>query len=380
MGCGSSSSVQEEQFAPKITPANEKKDIKDKFTNNLLTLKKLCEDLGFREGFQELTGQDHEKFEEMISPFWDNYKKKLEDEKLTRDTFKDLAQAIAAQYFIEQHLQLMEWELHEIIKDFTLYIKPTCSDFAEIDLTTLSNLLKDNGEIFPNKQKGLIYFIESLRQQNFALGHININLRLNPDYDLKVLNIGIFGENIENLQFLKGLAEVIEYNSNLVTVAIQIIENYDDKLIDKKSFRNLNIILEAVRIHKNIKVLVITLVRGAELIDIGPEVLNKVIDIVKTDRLLGLYLIKISLNIDFGKKLGDSLENIKNLKFLGLGSSDANNLYLTEIFQGISKNNSLNVVFLNKYSLSEDMINALRLLASTNKSMKLFKYFKEDGI
>jgi len=380
MGCGSSNGNQDENLIPKITPINEKKEKKEKFISNLNSMKKLCEDLVFREAFQELVGHDHEKFEEVIGTFWDDHKKKLEDEKYTKDTFKDFSQVISAQSFIEQHLELKEWELHDIIKDYTNYIKPTCSDFAESDFNTLTTLLKGYEDKYPNKQKGLIYYIESLRQQNFALGHININLKLNPDYELKVLNVAIFSESIENVLFLKGLAEIIEFNTNLVSVAIQLIENYNNQPIDRKSLKNINIVLEAIKLNKSIKAVAFTLVKGADMIDLGPEVLNKILEIAKLDQLMGIYFLKISLNSDFGKKLGECLEDLKNLVFLGFASSDTNISYLTDIFQGINKNNSLNVVYLHKFTLPEDKMNALKGLASGCKSLKLFKYFKEEGI
>ena len=241
-------------------------------------------------------------------------------------------------------------------------------------------MLKGYEDKYPNKQKGLIYYIESLRQQNFALGHININLKLNPDYELKVLNVAIFSESIENVLFLKGLAEIIEFNTNLVSVAIQLIENYNNQPIDRKSLKNINIVLEAIKLNKSIKAVAFTLVKGADMIDLGPEVLNKILEIAKLDQLMGIYFLKISLNSDFGKKLGECLEDLKNLVFLGFASSDTNISYLTDIFQGINKNNSLNVVYLHKFTLPEDKMNALKGLASGCKSLKLFKYFKEEGI
>src|SRR5690606_31612641 len=104
----------------------------------------------------------------------------------------------------------------------------------------------------------------------------------------------------------KGIAEVIEYSTGLVSFAMQIIDNYEDKLIDRSSLRNLNIVLDAVRLNKNIKAIFISLVRGAEVIDLGVEVMDKILEIVaKSRNLMGLHLLKISLNKDFMKKLGN---------------------------------------------------------------------------
>jgi len=379
MGCGSSTST-EEHLKPKITPDNEKKVLKDKFNSNLQAMKKLCDDVGFRYRFMDLITQEHEKFEEMLDPFWENYKKKLEEEKFTHDTFKDISQAIAAQSYIEQQLELKDWDIHEIIKDLTNYIKPSCPDFSDSDMQTLMTIVKSYEQVFPSIQKGLLYFVESLRTQNFALGHININLKLNPDFDLKVLNIGIFEENLENLQFLRGLAEVIDYSHNLTSVAIQILEKYDDKIIDKKYFRNLNIILEAVKVNKNIKALLISLVKGEEVMELGLEVNNKILELLKQDTLLGLYFVKISFNPEFGRKFANILEESKNLRFLGFASSENNPQYLTEVFHGINKNSSLNLVCLQRFEIPEAKMTELKGLTSGCKSLKLFKYFKEDGI
>ena len=380
MGCGSSNNS-DENLKPKITPLKEKTDTKDKFMSNLVNMRKLCEDQAFREGFMELTCQEHEKFEELIDPFYDNFKKKLEDEKFTKETFKDIAQIISAQKYIEEQLEWREWEMHDLLKEFTSHLQSSSPNFSDGDSKELDTLLKSYEDKFPNLQKGLIYFIESLRTQNFSFGHINNNLKLNhPDFEIKVLNIGIFGENIENIQYLKGIAEIIEFNPNLVSIAIQIIENYDDKLIDKGSFKNLNILLEAIKLHKNIKALFISLVRGAEILDLGSEVMNKLIEVVKIDSILGLYLLKISLNSDFGKKLGNCLGDLKNLIFLGISSSDKDYSYLTDIFNGINKNNSLNVVYLQKYDFTDEKLNELKVLSTGCKSLKMLKYFKEDGI
>lgn len=379
MGCGSSSST-DENFKAKSIPENEKKVLKDKFNNNLQAMKKLCQDIGFRERFMELITQEHEQFEEMFDPFWETFKKKLEEEKFTHESLKDISQVIAAQTYLEQHLDFKEYDIHDTIKQFTNYIKPSSKDFTDGDMDTLMNTIKLYQNVFPNVQKGVLYFVESLRTQNFALGHININLKLNPDFELKAFNIGIFEENLENLQFLKGLAEVIDYSQGLTSVAIQILQKYDDKLIDKKYFRNLTILLEAIKANKNIKVLLISLVKGEEVMDLGPEVNNKILEILNQDTLLGLYFVKVTFNSEFGKKLGSLIEDSKNLRFIGFASSESNPAYLTSVFEGIGKNSSLNIVCLQKFEISEVKMNEFKGLVTGCKTLKLFKYFKEDGL
>jgi hypothetical protein len=379
MGCGSSSST-DDNFKTRSTPDDEKKVLKDKFNNNLQAMKKLCEEIGFRERFMELITQEHEQFEEMFDPFWETYKKKLEEEKFTHETLKDISQAIAAQTFLEQHLDFKEYDIHDTIKQFTNYIRPSCQDFTDGDMETLMNTIKIYQNVFPSLQKGVLYFVESLRTQNFALGHININLKLNPDFELKAFNIGIFEENLENIQFLKGLAEVIDYSQALTCVAIQILQKYDDKLIDKKYFRNLCILLESIKANKNIKVLLISLVKGEETMELGPEVNNKILEIVKQDNLLALYFVKVAFNPEFGKKLGSLIEDSQNLRFLGFASSENNPAYLTSVFQGINKNNSLNIVCLQKFEIPEAKMTELKGLVTGCKTLKLFKYFKEDGL
>jgi len=116
------------------------------------------------------------------------------------------------------------------------------------------------------------------------------------------------------------------------------------------------------------------------MIDFGSEVMNKLIELLKTDNINALYLLKTSLNADIGKKLNEVLPLLKNLKFFGLSSSDHDNNYITDICTGIGKNNSLKVVYLQKLPLTDQKLTELGNLVKENKSLKIFKYFKYDDI
>jgi hypothetical protein len=330
----------------------------------------------FDDDLKDLLNLNHEKFEEVFDLFWEKTKNFLDVKQFTKDTYKEYVLTVGAQPFIMTDYFYKEYSITELIVEFAKELKNQ-PEFAESDVTIVDDLLKNSAEKFPAKQKGFIYSPKSIKQHCFANGHINNNFKFNHEFEVNVLSFVLVKENVDNIGFLKGIAEIIIANKNLNTVCMQLFDMYEDnKPFEKSSMKNINIILNAIQENTSIKALTIMQSKGDNSLDIGNEVLDKITEVLKKDSLNFVYFFRLSFTDDFGKKIGSVLQGLNNLKFFGILSNDKTFNYLNDIFNGISRNNSLQIVLLQKYEILENKLSELKALATTCKTLKLFKYFK----
>ena len=377
MGCSSSNTLEDNPVKFDSISTKELISLKE----NFIAKQKAIDDLisnnrEFDDQFKFLYSLDHDKFEESVDLYWNKFKALLDPNLFTKESFKDYTLTVASQSFIIRDLQYKEYNIAElvngVIKDFKMD-----NENLKIVQTTSSDLLKNIEDKFPERQKGFMYFVTNIKSYCFSYGHINNNFKYNNDFQLNVFNFVLIGDNIENIGYIRGIAEIIEANTNLVSVCMQLYDNYNDnKPFDKSSMKNICIILNAIQNNTNIKALVILQTKGENSLEFGNEVIDKISELIKKDFLYFIYFFRLSFNSEFGQNIGRTLPNLKNLKFLGIYSNDNEFSYLDDILQGVSKNNSLNILIIQKYEISESKINEFKALSSNCKTLRLFKYFK----
>jgi len=250
-------------------------------------------------------------------------------------------------------------------------------EYSGSDITIVEDLLTNGSNKFPFIQKGFIYSPESIKSYCFAHGHINNNFKFDPHFEVNVLNFVLIGELIDNIGYLKGIGEIIESNRSLVSVCLQLYDSYDDnRPFEKSRMKNINIILESIKNNTNIKAFAILQSKGESSLDLGNEVFEELIDLIKKDFIEFLYLYRLSFDRTFGDKLGNVIPSLNNLKFIGFFSDDKEYEYLDNIIMGISNNNSLVMTVIQKYLIPESKVKEYKYLVGKCKTLKLFKYFK----
>ena len=359
MGCASSNVMDDNLVVFTRKSTNELLSHKNHFLAKQKTISDLIlNNKVFDDDFAYFYSLDHDKFEDAVDTFW-NKNKALFDEKLfNKESFKQYALTVASQSYIMKNLFYKEYNLSELVMEAVKELSNQ-ADYSATDLTVWEDVLKNTAEKFPSRQKGFVYFPAHIKSYCFSYGHINNNFKYNCDFEINAFNFVLIEEHIDNIGYLKGIAEIIEANSNLVSVCMQLYDYYDDnKPFDKSIMKNINIILDAIKNNTNIKALAILQARGGEdSLDLGDEVFNKIDEVMKKDFLYFVYFFRLSFNSEFGKKIGSTIRSLNNLKFFGSFSNDRDFSYLNDIFQGVSRNNSLNIIIIQKYDIPESVIN-----------------------
>ena len=145
---------------------------------------------------------------------------------------------------------------------------------------------------------------------------------------LSVLNIIITPILLKNENNIYDLCEVIESNHNLITVTITVANIYDtpqspphnEKISqvytpDQKHISLLAYLFHSIRCHPNIKVFSFANYANY-MYSLTPEVNYALIELLSTDRLISISIIKINLLDEIENKVVRLIENLKYLKFL----------------------------------------------------------------
>jgi hypothetical protein len=377
MGCSSSNIKHDDASRFGKKSMEELSIMKEKFLEKQTVISDLrAINKTFENEFKSISSLNHELFEDAYDSFYNKYSSLLLPKNFNKDSFKDYILTVAAQLYIINELNYKEYNIKDLIIEFVRELNKE-PEYSVSDITIVEDLLNSSSNRFPFIQKGFIYSPESIRSYCFAHGHINNNFKFDPDFEVNVLNFVLIGEHIDNIGYLKGIGEIIQSNKSLVSVCMQLYDNYDDnKPFEKSLMKNINIILEAIKNNTNIKAFAILQSKGESSLDLGSEVLEELTDLVKKDFIELLYFYRLSFSRSFGEKLGRIIPSLKNLKFLGFFSDDKEYEYLDNIFLGISNNNSLVMAVLQKYLIDETKIKEYKNLVGRCKSLKLFKYYK----
>lgn len=377
MGCSSSNIDDENVFKFEKKSVEELSLLKGKFLEKQKAVSELrATNKLFDEEFTSIYSLNHDLFEEAYESFYEKYKALLDSKLFNKDSFKEYTLTVASQLFILNDLHYKEYNIKDLIIEFVKELKKE-PEYTGSDITIVEDILNNEAHNFPFGQKGFIYTPESIKSYCFAHGHINNNFKYDPQFEVNVLNFVLIGEHIDNIGYLKGIGEIIESNKTLVSVCMQLYDNYDDnRPFEKSKMKNLNIILEAIKNNSNIKAFAILQSKGENSLDLGNEVFQALTDIIQKDFLEFLYLYRLSFNRTFGEKLGNIIPSLKNLMFLGIFSDDKEYEYLNNIFLGISNNSSIVMTVIQKYIIPENRMSEYRSLVGSCKTMKLFKYYK----
>lgn len=377
MGCSSSYTNDDSNLRFEKSSLENLSSLKEKF---LLRHKAISElrsnNKLFDDEYKLIFSLDHERFEEQYESFYVRNKGLLDPKLFTKESFKEFTLTFASQSFIISDFHYQNYNIKDLIVSFVKELKNE-PEFNESDIMMVEDLLNSVTDKFPPIQKGFIYSPESIKSHCFAHGQINNNFKYTSDFEVNVLNFVLIGEHIDNIGYLTGIAEIIEANKKLVSVCMQLYDNYDDnKPFEKSKMKNINIIIDAIQNNRNIKAFAILQSKGERSLELGDEVIDKLSELMKKDFLYFIYLYRLSFNRDFGKKVGSILPSLANLNFFGIFSDDDDFEYLTDIFQGISKNSSLVLTITQKYIIPETKLSELKSLAMSCKTLRLFKNFK----
>jgi|LauGreDrversion4_2_1035121.scaffolds.fasta_scaffold22739_5 hypothetical protein len=377
MGCSSSNTIEENVYRYQKKSIEELSTLKERFLEKQKVISNLrVNNKIFDDEFKSIYSLNHELFEDVYDSFFDKHSSLLDPKLFNKDSFKDFTLTIAAQSYILKELNYKDYNIKDLIIEFVRELNKE-PEYSVSDITIVEDLLNTGSNKFPFVQKGFVYSPESIKSYCFAHGHINNNFKFDPHFEVNVLNFVLIGEHIDNIGYLKGIGEIIESNRSLVSVCMQLYDNYDDnRPFEKSTMKNINIILEAIKNNTNIKALAILQSKGESSLYLGNEVFEELIDLIKKDFIEYLYLYRLSFDRTFGDKLGNIIPSLNNLKFLGFFSDDKEYEYLDNIFLGISNNNSLVMTVIQKYLIAESKIKEYRYLGGKCKTLKLLKYYK----
>ena len=166
-------------------------------------------------------------------------------------------------------------------------------------------------------------------------------------------------------------------NFNLITLTITI--SLDDNLkandpLFVKFFDYLILIIENIKVHKFIKVLVLMFeIPERVKLSLPQKFYDSLLGLLKFKNLLGLMLVNIPLSDELGKKLCNSISYNNTLKVLMLKFNDKISNYLSDLSEAILNMKSISAFSLVGGDLEDANVNEF---SSKISKLKIFNYSK----
>lgn len=345
----------------------------------------------FQQSIFESQGQDHIK---LIRDFYDKHRKLCRDLKI--ESLEELEYYIllelSKKYFENnEKLRTQKTNIFSLIKTIfkTKYLdlelpKENKKELVDIVL----NSIKDKEEYFPHMQNFYSLNIEKDYTQtkyfkaynyqhllfNDDLKPDSLNLFLTPLFFSNKSIIIYFTEIIKRtnpLYFLSLVVNSINLNSSLKT------ENFN---LDCQMYSNLNWILTSVLANESLKVLAFS-IYGNNKIVVPPEMSKVLLDIIRKDSLIGLYLGKWYFSKQFFADLFKIISGLNNLNYLALNFNHNNDKeFKKDLNQLIFKNNSLKVILISGINYSDSRTEWDNLISNANKNSNIEVLYHNNNL
>ena len=264
-----------------------------------------------------------------------------------------------------------DYDVHKYVNEELKELYPKLPEKSVVEFT---NLLESNLKIYPKIQKGFVFDV--VDDQNYTVNTAKI-LKFNINFSLTEILILSFSVSLKNLSVLKEISDIISLNFNLITLTITI--SLDDNLkandpLFVKFFDYLILIIENIKVHKFIKVLVLMFeIPERVKLSLPQKFYDSLLGLLKFKNLLGLMLVNIPLSDELGKKLCNSISYNNTLKVLMLKFNDKISNYLSDLSEAILNMKSISAFSLVGGDLEDANVNEF---SSKISKLKIFNYSK----
>jgi hypothetical protein len=301
------------------------------------------------------------------------YEQKALEVKLSKDELKLALLELFAENYIKESLKLKNFDILDYASEI-LNSQPGIKQSGTKD--TLTTMLNHFSRIFPKEQ--YISILEFDKNDNFektfTLKPVFNNYKYNSSYQVQTLTIFLNRFLMSNADYCKQIAEIVEFNKNLTTVALCISDHFET--LDDALLTNMIPIIRSVKRNRNIKV--ITMVtKDNHKLTFKPDVERELLELFHADFLLGFYIGKFGFSDEFVKGINLTLPQLNNLKFFCLDSKYGNLTLLDSLSKALGKNNSIIAVLLAGFPIPADKFKDFKNAQKFNQKLKFFEYESE---
>ena len=215
--------------------------------------------------------------------------------------------------------------LEEINKEITFKLK-----FYNLYIERENNI---------TKYFDFIHYEHILYSEKFELEALNVYLT--PSFFASGKVISYTSEIIlrKPIQYLSLILNAIDTKSK------EGIKKLDNLNLDPKMYGDLKELLESTSKNKTMKIFLFG-IDGENKIIVPPEISLHILELVKKDQLIGLYLGRWIFSKLFFQELIESVKELKNLKVLILNTTNVDKKISENISHTLKKNTSLKIVLL----------------------------------
>ena len=337
-----------------------------------------------------------DKIEEGIKSLWKEKKKSIrKNEKIDYETLENIVLIeLSRKYLLAKGKSFIsETDLFSLFESkikfqFLLKAKDGKTEsFSEKQLKFINSFLEENEIYFPRKQKVMTFYLEKhFPITRYYKSSIYEHFLFSEEFKPESLNVYFTPLLFKYDIMIDILSEIIRNKSlyflNVIVHSVQNNDTERNNYLDSFNFDNnmygkLLQLLNSAKENKSLKVLSLSMSKPFKIV-MPPECSNIILEILKKDNLIGLWLGKFIFSNEFYSLLENILASLKKLIFLGINSKYVSEEGLISLNNIISKNSSIKVFVLAgvNYSYYPTEFDGLKLEIEGSKHMEMFYYNK----